>query len=103
MPRASLQIAFALVCSAILLNSTSMSSEIQRKQIAKTALTVELRESQSSSTFAVIGLTNLDQMRGLSDDQLQKLLVVRVQTSALGKEVPSLLGFIKLRMPSCSL
>lgn len=67
-------------------------SKHQRVQVGKTSIAVELREPDGESTFAVIGLSKLDDLRKLDEEQLSQLFVVRVQTATPGKTLPALLG-----------
>lgn len=68
---------------------------IQTKRIDDSSVQIELRESSESATFSVLGIRSLEQLDKLAPADLQKLLIVRVQTQA-STSVPSLLGTVSI-------
>lgn len=72
--------------------ASTNSSHIQQQRVGESSAVVELRESAAGSTFAIVGLTKLDDLRAFSEEQLKQLFSVRVQTAAGGAKPPSVLG-----------
>ena len=68
------------------------SAPTQSKQVGKSALRIELRESSDSATFALLGLTKIEWLEKLPSEELQKLMSVRVQESGLTANPVQLLG-----------
>ena len=86
---------FCITCCAgclLAINASAVATEKQQQRVGKTQVVVELRESDSGSTFAVRGLSKLQDLRAQSEEQLKQLLVVRVQSNDPGKTLPALLG-----------
>lgn len=65
---------------------------VQKQQIDKTSIVVELHESENSSTFAIKGLKNLNEIRSLPNEKLKDLFSIRVQAPEAEKSLPALLG-----------
>ena len=89
------------VCIIVLLNSIAIraqepasadSLQIQQQRVGKSNIVVELRESKAGSILAVVGLTKLDELSALNEEQLQRLFVVRVQSASDANSIPALLG-----------
>ena len=92
----------AMICSLqlgvpIVLAQAPASSNplrIQQQTLNETSLQVELREPEEAkacSTFALVGLANVDDLKTLTEDQLQELLTVRVAREK-AEIAPPLLG-----------
>ena len=71
---------------------TSAKVSIQSQRVGTSAISVELRETSNSSIFAVRGLSNVDRLRTIDDEQLSKLFAIRVQPRKGDVLLPSLLG-----------
>lgn len=68
------------------------SSQIQQQRAAKSSVVVELRESDIGSTFAIVGVKTVDDLRTLTEDQLRQLFIVRVQSANGVAKPPAVLG-----------
>ena len=73
-------------------DKTSSEKKTQTKQFGTSSLTIELRESSDSATFAVLGLSKLERLRSLPPDELQKLMTIRVQQTGIADNPAHLLG-----------
>ena len=73
-------------------DKTSSEKKTQTKQFGTSSLTIELRESSDSATFAVLGLSKLERLRSLAPDELQKLMTIRVQQTGIADNPAHLLG-----------
>ena len=75
-------------------DSTNRPQHVQQLAVDGTALKVELREPSDQklgSTFALLGLKNIEELSSLPEDRLQELFVVRVARDSK-TEAPPLLG-----------
>ncbi len=66
--------------------------QVQQQRVGKSPVVIELRESDTSSMFAVMGLTKLDDLRTLDEEQWKQLFVVRVQSASDAPALPAVLG-----------
>ncbi len=73
-------------------SSPQVQQQLQQQPVGKTSVKVEMREAEGFSTFAVVGLTKLDDLRALTEEQLKQMFAIRVQATDVGKSLPPLLG-----------
>jgi hypothetical protein len=76
--------------------SASTSNGSQTRQLGNSKVQVELRDSSESAIFAVTGLTDLDALRKIPAEELQKYLTVRVQRPGVAINPTPLLGSVEV-------
>lgn len=68
----------------------------QKQQIGTSSVQVELREASDSATFAVVGLSKLELLQKLSNEDLQKRMSIRVHQPGIANNLPALLGTLSV-------